>query len=160
MKLCLGGPACSRLYECQYCKEELDALNRQKEYELETFKQLHAQFQESPDTSFMYCLSSSWFKQWEQFVLGRQRDPPSQIDNKSIVTTRFSDRQPILRPSADYIAISADIWKMFHSIYGGGPEVILRSNGTSLVLIPKAISPSSTATIATSVSVSSSPPKI
>ena len=54
MKLCLGGPACSRLYECQYCKEELDALNRQKEYELETFKQLHAQFQESPDTSFMY----------------------------------------------------------------------------------------------------------
>ena len=118
-----------------------------------------------------FSLSSSWFKQWEQFVLGRQRDPPSQIDNKSIVTTRFSDRQPILRPSADYIAISADIWKMFHSIYGGGPEVILRSNGTSLVLIPKAISTSSTATksrarsasestIATSVSVSSSPPKI
>ena len=52
--LVIGGPACSRLYECQYCKEELDALNRQKEYELETFKQLHAQFQESPDSSFMY----------------------------------------------------------------------------------------------------------
>ena len=119
--------------------------------------------------NYFFSLSSSWFKQWEQFVLGRQRDPPSQIDNKSIVTTRFSDRQPILRPSADYIAISADIWKMFHSIYGGGPEVILRSNGTSLVLIPKAISTSSTAksrarsasesTIATSVSISSSPPK-
>ena len=35
-----GGPACSRLYECSYCKEELEALNRQKEFELETFKQV------------------------------------------------------------------------------------------------------------------------
>ena len=117
----------------------------------------------------MYCLSSSWFKQWEQFVLGRQRDPPSQIDNKSIVTTRFSDRQPILRPSADYISVSQDIWSMFRSIYGGGPEVILRSNGTSLVIVPKAISTtnnnsnlkhrarsSSESTVNTSVS--SSPP--
>ena len=79
-----GGPACCRLYECSYCKEELDTLNHQKEYELESFKQLHAQFQESaPDSNnVMYCLSSSWFKQWEQFVLGRQRDPPSHIGKK------------------------------------------------------------------------------
>ena len=84
----------------------------------------------------MYCLSSSWFKQWEQFVLGRQRDPPSQIDNKSIVTARFNDRQPTLRPTADYLRVSQDIWKLFHSIYGGGPEVILRSNGTSMVILP------------------------
>ena len=116
----------------------------------------------------MYCLSSSWFKQWEQFVLGRQRDPPSQIDNKSIVTARFSDRQPILRPTADYLRVSQDIWKLFHSIYGGGPEVILRSNGTSMVIMPSRNSnvslkhrnrSASESTVSTSV-LSSSPPKL
>ena len=75
------------------------------------------QFLYSKDSNnVMYCLSSSWFKQWEQFVLGRQRDPPSQIDNKSIVTARFNDRQPTLRPTADYLRVSQDIWKLFHDI--------------------------------------------
>ncbi len=78
-----GGPACTRLYECSHCRDELDRLNRQKEFELEEFKQLHAEFQESETpTLVMNCLSSSWFKQWENFVLGRQRDPPGPIDNK------------------------------------------------------------------------------
>ena len=97
-----GGPACSRLYECSHCREKLEALNRQKTYELETFKQLHAEFQES-DSNVMNCLSSTWFKQWEQFVLGRQRDPPGLIDNSSIITFRVNDRVPILKPSADFI---------------------------------------------------------
>ena len=52
-----GGPACSRLYECTHCKEELDGLRRQKQYELESFKQFHAEFQES-DPNVMYCLRS------------------------------------------------------------------------------------------------------
>ena len=81
------------------------------------------------------------------------------------MTARFSDRQPILRPSADYIRVSQDIWRLFHSIYGGGPEVILRSNGTSLVIMPKIVSSlkhsrarsASESTVTTSVS--SSPPK-
>ena len=129
-----GGPACSRLYECSHCKDELEAILTQKTYELETFKKLHAEFQES---STMYCLTSSWFKSWESYVLGRQRDPPGPIDNKSIITTRFNDRIPVLRQSADYIRVSPDIWKLFYSTYGGGPEVLLRSNGTSLVVMPK-----------------------
>jgi len=143
-----GGPACSRLYECSHCREKLEALNRQKTYELETFKQLHAEFQES-DSNVMNCLSSTWFKQWEQFVLGRQRDPPGPIDNASIITFRINDRVPILRPSADFIRLSYDMWKMFLTIYGGGPEVILRSNGTSLVVMYKPNNPSNSQTTST-----------
>ena len=80
-----GGPTCTRLYECSHCREELDRLNRQKAFELEEFKQLLSEFQgsEAP-TVVMNCLSSSWFKQWEAFVTGRQRDPPGPIDNKVI----------------------------------------------------------------------------
>ena len=96
------------LHECSHCREQLDALNRQKTYELETFKQLHAEFQES-DSNVMNCLSSTWFKQWEQFVLGRQRDPPGPIDNASIISWRVNDRVPVLRPSADFICVSYDM---------------------------------------------------
>lgn len=39
-----GGPACTRLYECVQCRRELDALNKQKIYELEEFKRLHSEF--------------------------------------------------------------------------------------------------------------------
>jgi ubiquitin carboxyl-terminal hydrolase 20/33 len=133
-----GGPACSRLYECSHCRDEHESMNRQKAFELEEFKQLHSEFQESDSsTAVMFCLSSSWFKQWEQFVTGRQRDPPGPIDNKSIVITRVNDRQQVLRPAADFIRVSHDIWRLFHSIYTGGPEVILRSNGSSLVATSK-----------------------
>lgn len=129
-----GGPACTRLYECSHCRAELDALNRQKKFELEEFKQLHAEFQEGETSpAVMYCLSSSWFKQWEAFVTDRQRDPPGPIDNKAIVTTRATDRLQTLRPTADYLQVSHDIWLLLHSIYGGGPEVMLKSNGVSVV---------------------------
>ena len=40
-----GGPACTRLYECTQCRQELDAMTKQKKYELEEFKALHEEFQ-------------------------------------------------------------------------------------------------------------------
>ena len=40
-----GGPACTRLYECLHCRKELDALTKQKQFELQEFKTLHAEFQ-------------------------------------------------------------------------------------------------------------------
>ena len=55
--------------------------------------------------------------------------------NLYFITFRVNDRVPDLRPSADFIPDSYDMWKMFLSIYEGGPEVILRSNGTSLVVM-------------------------
>ncbi len=56
---------------------------------------------------------------------------------QAIVTAKLSDRQQALRPSSDYLQVSHDIWLLLHSIYGGGPEVILRSNGTSAVVQPR-----------------------
>ena len=66
-----GGPACTRLYECANCRAELDALTRQKKFELEEFKTLHQEFQEQETPSAIFCLSSSWFKVWEGFVSWR-----------------------------------------------------------------------------------------
>ena len=55
-------------------RAELDALTRQKKFELEEFKTLHQEFQEQETPSAIYCLSSSWFKVWEGFVTGRKRE--------------------------------------------------------------------------------------
>ncbi len=105
--LCPSGPAaCTVLRECALCRAELDALNRQKTFELEEFKALHAEFQEeaaaaaaaaansggsrSPPSTpppAVYCLSSSWFKLWEGFVTNRLREPPGPIDNRAIVVS-------------------------------------------------------------------------
>ena len=126
-----GGPACTRLYECSQCRSELDALTKQKRFELEEFKTLHAEFQEQESYTSIACLSSSWFKLWEAFVTGRKADAPGPIDNKSIVTSRSGVQ--VLRPGSDYLQISPEIWLLFHSIYGGGPEVTLRPNGVSTV---------------------------
>ena len=75
----------------------------------------------------MFCLASSWFKLWEQFVLGHSRDPPGPIDNRAIVVTRNGVQT--LRTGSDYIQFSLEIWLLFHSIYGGGPEVKMLPNG-------------------------------
>ena len=99
----------------------------------------------SDPNTIMNYLIFTWVKQWEQFVLGRQREAPGPMDNSAIITMRVNDRVPVLRPSADFIRISFDMWKFFSSIYGGGPEVILRSNGTSLVVMYKPVNSNNSA---------------
>ena len=131
--------ACTRLFECITCRDEEIALSRQKTYELEEFKRLHAEFQSgnnSQGPSSVHCISSSWFKQWEAFVTDRAREPPSQIDNRGIVMTVGTASATVraLKPSSDHFQVSAAIWSMWYSIYGGGPEVILRPNGSSVVI--------------------------
>lgn len=146
-------------------RAELDALTRQKKFELEEFKTLHQEFQEQETPSAIYCLSSSWFKVWEGFVTGRKREvstathnkllvhlsthylrlplfqPPGPIDNKAIIVSSNSgsaegkqqhqqQQQHTLRQGSDYLQVSHDIWLLFSSIYGGGPEVVVRPNGT------------------------------
>ena len=97
--------------------------------------QYFLQNQDQPENH--YCLSMSWFRIWEGFVMNREREPPGPIDNKAIVITTGnsvggSNRgvNQTLRNNADYIRLSRDIWLLFHSIYGGGPEVIMRPNGS------------------------------
>ena len=41
-----------RLYECSQCRNDLDALTKQKSFELEEFKRLHEQFQEQVHKQF------------------------------------------------------------------------------------------------------------
>ena len=130
------------------CKAELEALNFQKSYELEEFKRLHHEFQTGPGADVLFCLAMSWFKLWEAFVTGRARDPPGEIDNRGIVTqTRrahdLSSGVQILRSNSDHLRVSPAIWNLFKSIYGGGPEVILKANGVSVV-IPTASPPALT----------------
>ena len=119
------------------CKSELEALNFQKSYELEEFKRLHHEFQTGPGSAsdVLFCLAMSWFKLWEAFVTGRARDPPGEVDNRGIVTTG-GQRGPvqILRSNSDHLRVSPAIWNLFKSIYGGGPEVILKPNGVSVVI--------------------------
>ena len=131
--------ACTRLYECTTCRDEEINIARQKLFELEEFKRLHAEFQggnTSQVSSAVHCISSSWFKQWEAFVTDRSRDPPQQIDNRGIVMTisTASTTMLALKPSSDHFQVSSAIWGLWYSIYGGGPEVILRPNGTSVVI--------------------------
>ena len=83
-----GGPACTRLYECANCRAELDALTRQKKFELEEFKTLHQEFQEQETPSAIFCLSSSWFKVWEGFVTGRKREVGA-MHSKVFITPSF-----------------------------------------------------------------------
>ena len=121
------------------CKAELEALNFQKSYELEEFKRLHHEFQTGPTADVLFCLAMSWFKLWEAFVTGRARDPPGEIDNRGIVTqTRRAHGESsvvqILRSNSDHLRVSPAIWNLFKSIYGGGPEVILKANGVSVVI--------------------------
>jgi len=160
--------ACTRLYACTSCQAELDALNYQKSYELDEFKRLHQECQTTSPLSggggdVFFCLAMSWFKLWEAFVTGRARDPPGEIDNRGIVTThtrRIGRGDPvgspvqILRSNSDHLRVSPDIWNLFKSIYGGGPEVILKPNGVSIV-IPTA-SPAVTSTSSSAASVADS----
>lgn len=72
----------------------------------------------------VYAISMNWFRQWQSFIRTKSCDPPGPIDNSSIV----SQGQPeAVRPGSDYAQISEELWQFFHQIYGGGPEVKLRS---------------------------------
>ncbi|TRY74991.1 hypothetical protein TCAL_13266 [Tigriopus californicus] len=130
-----GGPVCNLLHECSQCRMELDALTRQKKFELEEFKTLHLEFEETGQDLY-YVLSSAWFRIWEGFVHNRERDPPGPIDNKAIVSMSSNrNGHPVLRSGADYIRMSHDMWRLLHSIYGGGPEIVIHAaNGNVQVL--------------------------
>lgn len=78
---------------------------------------------DSPTT--VYAISMNWFRQWQQFIRTKSCDPPGPIDNTNIV---LQGQQDIIKPGSDYAQISEEIWQFFHQIYGGGPEVKLRTS--------------------------------
>lgn len=125
-----GGPACTRLYECVTCRAELDALSHRQSSELEMFFKLKKMFQEEEHPNIV-AISMRWFRTWENFVRGREQEPPGPIDNSSICTTKTG--QPVLKPGSDYAQISEEMWDFFHETYGGGPELsVMYGNPYSL----------------------------
>lgn len=70
-----------------------------------------------------------WFRQWQLFARGLTTDEPGPVNNKTIVAPGC-DTQPIrnVRQGSDYAQIDVHLWRFFHGIYGGGPEIILRGN--------------------------------
>lgn len=55
--------------------------------------------------------------------------PPGPIDNSRIMVHRNGQHQ--LRLTADYGQLSPDMWNFLHSIYGGGPEAVIRQRALS-----------------------------
>ncbi|KAJ7332571.1 hypothetical protein JRQ81_014751 [Phrynocephalus forsythii] len=123
-----GGPAVNHLYVCHTCQVEAEKIEKRRKTELEMFIRLNKAFQEEESPSVFYCISMQWFREWEGFVKGKESDPPGQIDNARIAVNKCG--AAVLKQ--DYISgadsgqISEETWNFLQSIYGGGPEIILR----------------------------------
>ncbi|CAB4055643.1 USP20_33 [Lepeophtheirus salmonis] len=52
------------------------------------FKRLYYEFKDKKSGDVVYYLSSSWYRKWEDFVQGRQLEPPGPINNKNLTITR------------------------------------------------------------------------
>lgn len=119
-----GGPAVNHLYICHTCQIELEKIEKRRKTELEIFIRLNRAFQEEDSPATFYCISMQWFREWESFVKGKDGDPPGPIDNTKIAVTKCGS--VMLKQGADSGQISEETWNFLQSIYGGGPEVILR----------------------------------
>jgi len=127
------------LKPCQTCLRSARMEERQKQFERSEFQLLHEQdgagtCEESSPESFL--LVRSWYTAWEEWVMGRAREPPGPINNRSLYTQRGNNSH-ILRPNIDRLKISEDIWTFFLSLYSGGPEVVLRPGGGIKVSTPR-----------------------
>ncbi|XP_057667696.1 ubiquitin carboxyl-terminal hydrolase 20 isoform X2 [Diorhabda carinulata] len=105
-----GCPPFTDLTVCPACL----AMQNRLLYEMETFLQVsrEAQALTTPQTHYM---STSWYTQWHNFVQKRTREPPGPIDNSKI-----DPEQLDLEEAAE---VPESLWKFFHNIYGGGPEI-------------------------------------
>lgn len=119
-----GGPAVNHLYICHTCQIEAEKIEKRRKTELEIFIRLNRAFQEEDSPATFYCISMQWFREWESFVKGKDGDPPGPIDNTKIAVTKCGN--VMLKQGADSGQISEETWNFLQSIYGGGPEVILR----------------------------------
>ncbi|XP_076360127.1 LOW QUALITY PROTEIN: ubiquitin carboxyl-terminal hydrolase 20-like [Tachypleus tridentatus] len=125
-----GGPACTHLYVCPCCLADQESLDRRRTQEHDTFVALNKEFQSLESPSVVYAISMSWFKQWESFVRAKENEPPGPIDNSPICVMR--NNQPTLKSGSDYGSLSEEMWRFLYDIYGGGPDIILQQNITTM----------------------------
>ncbi|CAB3229703.1 unnamed protein product [Arctia plantaginis] len=124
-----GGPAVSHVHECGVCARAALRLRTRRARELAAFCELHASFQEQERPHAIYAISMHWFRQWQAFVRNKTQQPPPPVDNTGIVTKQEVDGTTVysLKAGSDHAQLSEDLWRFFTSIYGGGPEVKLKS---------------------------------
>ncbi|XP_034942998.1 ubiquitin carboxyl-terminal hydrolase 20 [Chelonus insularis] len=114
-----GGPACSHLYECPTCEEKYETLQKRRQYEMEIFQRYNSM----ENSTAIYAVAMSWLRQWQNFVKGKEIQPPGPIDNSSIIIN--INGQKDLKPGSDCAQVSEEVWQCFVNIYGGGPELML-----------------------------------
>jgi len=131
-----GSAAVTSLKACQVCLAAARAEERQRQFELSEFKLLREnERMEMNSSGDSYLLVTSWFSTWEAWVLGKAREPPGPINNRSLFIQRGNSFS--LRPHIDHFKLSEDIWSLFLSLYSGGPEVILKTGGSLKVNTPR-----------------------
>ncbi|KAI5638408.1 ubiquitin carboxyl-terminal hydrolase domain-containing protein [Phthorimaea operculella] len=124
-----GGPAVSHAHECSVCARAAIRLRTRRAAERHAFAELHAIFQEQERPRAIYAISMHWFRQWQAFVRNKTQQPPPPVDNTGILTKQEIDgvTQYVLKPGSDHAQLSEELWRFFTEIYGGGPEVRLKS---------------------------------
>ncbi|CAG0892429.1 unnamed protein product [Cyprideis torosa] len=126
-----GGPPCNRLFDCQICDEELRRLKERRDTEYDEYHKRYKELQNADGgTVALYAISLPWFKSWENFLRGKEPEPPGPIDNTSIVTVR--NAQNTLRAGSDYCQIPASVWEYLLETYGGGPPLLVRPGSRPL----------------------------
>lgn len=125
-----GGPSCTHLYICPICQAEQESLDRRRRQEYDTFISLNNEFVSQENPPIVYAFSINWFKQWESFVKGKENDPPGPVDNSTICYLKGN--QAVLKMGSDYGSLSEKMWRFFISIYGGGPEIVIQQNISSI----------------------------
>ncbi|XP_074655920.1 ubiquitin carboxyl-terminal hydrolase 20-like [Tubulanus polymorphus] len=123
-----GGPPVNHLYPCKTCEEESEKLLKRQKFEMETFIKLNDEFRNEADPEVIYTISMSWFKDWENFVRGKDDDAPGPIDNSKIAMTKNGVQ--MLKSTSDYGQLSVEMWQFLYGIYGGGPELVFKDNGS------------------------------
>lgn len=130
-----GGPAVSHAHECGACARAAQRLRTRRTHELRAFCDLHAAFQEQEQPLAIYAISMHWFRQWQAFVRNKTHQPPPPVDNSGIITKQEIDGTTTftLKQGSDHAQLSEELWRFFVNIYGGGPEVKLKSPNVQTV---------------------------
>ena len=132
-----GGPSCNKLYECDWCRSEADRLRMRQQKEAATFRRLESDVKKEQQ----YAIAMQWWRRWNAFALGTSKSnqpditvnscglvmPPGAIDNSPIATKEGELKRG---PHVDYVCLNEETWLFLHSIYGGGPKLLLTSRGS------------------------------
>jgi len=122
-----GSSSCNILYPCRKCQLEEENLKCRQRSEKNTFLQLKRLEKES---DAIYALSPTWFREWQNFVCEKTFEIPSAISNQGISTTKNGQTR-LIRRDCNHLQISEQIWNYLYSIYGGGPEILIRSKSSN-----------------------------